>query len=96
MIVFEIAEAAVMQNLDRGHAVRRAMVGLGCRFALDDFGTGFASFTYLKRLPVQYLKIDISTSSATSFTASVTALWSARSWGWRPASDRRRSPKASR
>jgi diguanylate cyclase (GGDEF)-like protein/PAS domain S-box-containing protein len=58
-IVFEITETAVMQNMDRGRHFAERMIGLGCRFALDDFGTGFASFTYLKQLPVQYLKIDI-------------------------------------
>jgi diguanylate cyclase (GGDEF)-like protein len=58
-IVFEITETAVMQNMDRGRHFAERMVALGCRFALDDFGTGFASFTYLKQLPVQYLKIDI-------------------------------------
>jgi diguanylate cyclase (GGDEF)-like protein/PAS domain S-box-containing protein len=58
-LVFEITETAVMQNIDQSMLFAQAMIGLGCQFALDDFGTGFASFTYLKRLPVHYLKIDI-------------------------------------
>jgi diguanylate cyclase (GGDEF)-like protein/PAS domain S-box-containing protein len=58
-IMFEITETAVMQNMDRAAFFTERLVKLGCKLALDDFGTGFASFTYLKRLPVQYLKIDI-------------------------------------
>jgi EAL domain-containing protein (putative c-di-GMP-specific phosphodiesterase class I) len=58
-IVFELTETAVMQNMERGKLFAERMVALGCRFALDDFGTGFASLTYLKQLPVHYLKIDI-------------------------------------
>ena len=48
-----------MRNIDRGITFAENLVGLGCQLALDDFGTGFASFTYLKSLPVRYLKIDI-------------------------------------
>ena len=58
-IVFEITETAVMQDVDQARLFAEHIIELGCQFALDDFGTGFASFTYLKQLPVHYLKIDI-------------------------------------
>ncbi len=57
-LVFEITETALMRQMDLGVAFAERLAGLGCRFALDDFGTGYGSFTYLKRLPVHYLKID--------------------------------------
>jgi PAS domain S-box-containing protein len=58
-LVFEITETTLMKDLAAGEACTRGLVDLGCSVALDDFGTGFGSFTYLKYLPIAYLKIDI-------------------------------------
>ncbi|MGH2942000.1 MAG: EAL domain-containing protein [Solirubrobacteraceae bacterium] len=58
-IVFEITETALMRDIGAGRAFTERLVELGCEIALDDFGTGFGSFTYLKTLPLTYLKIDI-------------------------------------
>ncbi len=58
-IIFEITETALMQNMEAGTEFSQRLSELGCQFALDDFGTGFGSFTYLKQLPVDYLKIDV-------------------------------------
>jgi PAS domain S-box-containing protein len=58
-LVFEITETALMENADAGQAFARRLAEIGCQIALDDFGTGFGSFTYLKTLPITYLKIDV-------------------------------------
>ena len=57
-IVFEITEQVAIRYLDSANRRMRELMDLGCRFALDDFGAGFSSLTYIKRLPVDYIKIE--------------------------------------
>ena len=59
LITFELTETAVVSDIVQATRFAERLEAIGCHFALDDFGTGYAALTYLKLLPIRYLKIDM-------------------------------------
>jgi len=57
-VVFEITETAAATASEDLQSFGGRIERLGCALAIDDFGTGFGSLTYLKHMPIRYLKID--------------------------------------
>ncbi len=57
-VCFKITESAAIANQDLVKRFMKEMKNLNVKFALDDFGTGLSSMTYLKKFPVDYLKIN--------------------------------------
>ena len=59
-LVLEVTERLLVQEAERARVFLEEVRKLGVRVAVDDFGTGYSSLAYLERLPVDFLKIDMS------------------------------------
>lgn len=57
-VLFEVTETAAIERLSTAEEFLRTMKDFGCRFSLEDFGSSDSSYEYLRRLPLDYVKID--------------------------------------
>jgi len=57
-MIFEITESTIMANPEHALEILNRLHKLGIRFSIDDFGIGYSSLTYLRKLPVETIKID--------------------------------------
>lgn len=57
-IIIEITETAFLSEFQSALLTLEKLAAVGCRIALDDFGVGFSSFSYLKQMPLSYVKMD--------------------------------------
>ncbi|HTW10380.1 MAG TPA: EAL domain-containing protein [Acidimicrobiales bacterium] len=57
-LAFEVTETVVVENFDQASEQLSRLRHIGCAVGLDDFGTGYSSLGYLRRLPVDFLKVD--------------------------------------
>ncbi|GGK70393.1 bifunctional diguanylate cyclase/phosphodiesterase [Amphritea balenae] len=57
-LIIEITETAFLEDFESAQKILRQLAKHGCKIALDDFGVGFSSFSYLKQMPLTYVKLD--------------------------------------
>jgi diguanylate cyclase (GGDEF)-like protein len=74
LLTLEVTEDIFVQDSDRALVVLRELKSLGVRLALDDFGTGYSSLNYLKRFPVDVVKIDQSLVAEMALDAASSAI----------------------
>lgn len=58
VLEFEVTESSLMRDMDEACKTLQALRNIGVKLSINDFGTGYSSLTYLKRFPVDTLKID--------------------------------------
>ena len=80
----ELTESLLLDNVNESIATMQALRTLGIAFSMDDFGTGYSSLTYVKRPPIDQLKIDQSLCAISPPTATTRPLC-APSSPWRTA-----------